>query len=41
MGTYNDPLDHVYIPNNANFFGKVTIPTHPDYYSDDDAIISI
>ena len=38
-GTYNDPLDHVYLRSNVNFFGKVAIQTYPDYFSDDDAII--
>ena len=32
-------LDHDYIRNNANFFGKVTLQTQPVYYSDHDAII--
>ena len=32
-------LDHVYIRNNANLFGKVKLQTQPVYYSDHDAII--
>ena len=32
-------LDHVYIRNNANFFGTATPQTQPVYYSDHDTII--
>ena len=32
-------LDHVYIRNNANVFGKVTLQTQLVYYSDHDGII--
>ena len=32
-------LDHVYIRNNANFFGKAALQTQPVYYSDHDTII--
>ena len=32
-------LDHAYIRNNANFFGKVTLQIQPIYYSDHDDVI--
>ena len=32
-------LDHVYIQNNANFFGKMALQTQPVYYSDHDIFI--
>ena len=39
LGSEPTHIDHVYGKNNAILFGKLTLQTHPVYYSDHDVIL--